>query len=423
MDDPTPFDPSLSMTSPRSPRRELLVKVLLLLVGFSLLGLVIYQNWDEIKKVFKNPVDYRYFGFGFAVYLASLMITFARWRQLVKAQRMVFSYRDAVRLGFIGNLFNLVIPGAVGGDVIKAAFLCRMQPDKKPQAIASMVLDRILGLLGLFTLAGIAGAIYWASDEASVTPVVSDGSVLPSAKFQVRLLICLVWAALLAGFAGLAVIFSPALYRPLNRLVAGRKKLETIVKELEGIGLAYRERIALVVGMLGVATLVHSLNVLAFYAASSALFETLPTLAEHYLMVPLALFTTAVPLPFGALGLSEGISGKLFEMVNQHDGAIAMMAFRILMYGSGVIGVCVYLANLRQVQTLKKDASLIIEQGIEETIVDPDLKVKKVPVQGPSKVPGGAEAPTPQPSPTSGEGAIPTPPTLVGEGRGEGRAE
>ncbi len=246
------------------------------------------------------------------------MITFARWHQLVQAQGLDFSFRDAVRLGFIGNIFNLVIPGAVGGDVIKAAYLCRMQPDKKPQAVASMVLDRILGLLGLFLLASVAGAISW-----------------PSADAQVRLLIGLVWGALAAGLIGLAVVFSPGLYRPLNRLVAGRKKLETIVRELEGIGLAYRERIGLVIAMLGVATFVHALFVLAFYSASMALFPTLPTLAQHYLMVPLALFTTAVPLPFGALGLSEGISGQLFGMVHHKDGAIAMMAFRILMYGSG----------------------------------------------------------------------------------------
>ena len=71
-------------------------------------------------------------------------------------------------------------------------------------------------------------------------------------------------------------------------------------------------------------------------------------------MVPLALFTTAVPLPFGALGLSEGISGQLFEMVHHADGAIAMMAFRILMYGSGAVSACVYLANLRQVRTLER---------------------------------------------------------------------
>ena len=113
------------------------------------------------------------------------MITFARWHQLVRAQGLTFSLRDAVRLGFIGNVFNLVIPGAVGGDVIKAAFLCRMQPDKKPQAVASMVLDRILGLLGLFLLAGVAGAITWRSADP-----------------QVRLLIGLVWGALAAGFTG-----------------------------------------------------------------------------------------------------------------------------------------------------------------------------------------------------------------------------
>ncbi len=344
------------MSSPKSPGRGLLVKLILVVVAFGLLGLVIYQNRAEIRNVFKNPVDYRFFALGFGIYMTALMITFARWHQLVRAQGLVFSFRDAVRLGFIGNIFNLVIPGAVGGDVIKAAFLCRMQPDKKPQAVASMVLDRILGLLGLFLLASVAGAITW-------------GSASP----QVRLLIGLVWGALAAGLTGLAVVFSPSLYRPLNRLVAGRKKLETIVRELEGIGLAYRERIGLVIGMLGVATLVHGLFVLAFYSASTALFATLPTLAQHYLMVPLVLFTTAVPLPFGALGLSEGISGQLFGMVQHNDGAIAMMAFRLLMYGSGVVGGCVYLANIRQVRAIEHDAPGLVDQGIEQTIVDPGI--------------------------------------------------
>jgi glycosyltransferase 2 family protein len=351
------------MTPTRSPRRALLVNLLLFALGFGLLGVVIYRNLDEIKKVFRNPVDYRFFGLGLAIYMTALVTTFARWHQLVRAQGLIFSFRDAVRLGFIGNVFNLVIPGAVGGDVIKAAFLCRMQPDKKPQAVASMVLDRILGLLGLFLLAGVAGAITW-----------------PSASPEVRLLIGLVWGALVAGFTGLAVIFSPALYRPLNRLVAGRGKLESIVRELEAIGLAYRERIALVIGMLGVATCVHALYVLAFYSASAALFTTLPTLAQHYLMVPLALFTTAVPLPFGALGLSEGISGQLFGMVDHKDGAIAMMAFRILMYGSGIVSACVYLANLRQVRTLSQDPPAILEvlEAMDSTIVDPAIRTNEV---------------------------------------------
>jgi uncharacterized membrane protein YbhN (UPF0104 family) len=360
------------MNPPRPPSRSLLINIGLFAVAFGLFVFVLYQNQDQIREVFQKPVKYRYFGVGLAIYLSALLITFFRWHQLVRAQEMVFSFRDAVRLGFIGNIFNLVVPGAVGGDVIKAGFLCGMQPDKKPQAVASMVLDRILGLLGLILLASIAGAVYWRTGGISAS---APGSPGVEAGFQVRFLILLVWAALAVGLSGLAVIFSPGLYRPLNKLVAGRGKLEAIVRELEAIGLAYRRRLGRVIGLLGVSTLVHSLYVLAFYTASLALFDRMPTLAEHYLMVPLALFTTAVPLPFGALGLSEGISGKLFELVGQHEGAIAMMAFRILMYGSGVISAGVYLANLRQVRTITEEAPIMVSTAIDETIVDPSITI------------------------------------------------
>jgi uncharacterized membrane protein YbhN (UPF0104 family) len=337
-------------------RRSLYRNLALVAVGFGLLAWVIYQKRVEIQKVFANPVDYRLFALGMVIYLVSLVMTFFRWHRLVLAQGLDFSIKDAIRLGFIGNVFNLVIPGAVGGDVIKAAFLGRMQPDKKPQAWASMFLDRILGLLGLFLLAGIAGGIGWSS-----------------ASKDVRLLIALVWGALVVGLSALGVLFSPGLYRPLNRLVAGRGKLEAIVRKLESIGLAYRKRIGLVVAMLVLATFVHSLYVLAFYCASRALFSVLPTLAQHYLMVPLVLFTTAVPIPFGGIGFVEKVSDQLFAMVQQKDGAIAMMAFRILMYGSGIISAAVYLSNLRQVETLRKDAGPGFDTPIDPTIFDPEV--------------------------------------------------
>ena len=339
------------MKPKRSPSRALLLNLALFALAFSLFGLVLNRNWAKITEVFARPVDFRFLGLGMAIYVTALLLTFFRWLQLVRAQGMTFAPKDAARLGFIGNLFNLVIPGAVGGDVIKAAFLCRMQPDRKPQAVASMILDRILGLLGLFLLASLAGAVSWRSANADV-----------------RLLIGLVWGLAATGVIALGVVFSPGLYRPLNRLVAGRGKLEAAVRELEGIGLAYREVFGRVVALLGLSMFVHGLYVLAFYSASLAIFDRLPTLAQHYLMVPLALFTTAVPLPFGALGLSEGISGQLFELVDQHEGAIAMMAFRILMYGSGVVSAGVYLANLRQVRTIAKDANAEVVEALGEDI-------------------------------------------------------
>ena len=77
---------------------------------------------------------------------------------LVRVIEPTFKLSATFVLGSIGMVFNLVIPGAVGGDLIKAAYLVRMQI-KKTQAIASMVIDRILGLLALFILAAVAGAV------------------------------------------------------------------------------------------------------------------------------------------------------------------------------------------------------------------------------------------------------------------------
>ena len=108
-----------------------------------------------------------------------------------------------VLLGFIGMVFNLVIPGAVGGDLIKAAYLVRMRI-RKTQAVASMVIDRILGLLGLFILAAVAGGFAW-----------------QLAPTDVRKLIIAAWVAVGAGFFALAVIFSQLMTRLFPRLRRG----------------------------------------------------------------------------------------------------------------------------------------------------------------------------------------------------------
>jgi glycosyltransferase 2 family protein len=251
------------MDRSRSSVPSWLVNTLLSLVALGLLGLTVWMKWDQIRAVFRgdHPIDGRLLVLAFAINVAGLVLTFIRWFFLVRALGLPFQVRDAVRLGFIGNVFNLVIPGAVGGDVIKAAFLCREQA-RKTQAVASMVIDRLLGLLGLFLLAGISGAWAW-----------------PGAGPEVRRLIVVVWLAVAAGVLGLTVLFTPALYRPLERLVAGRGRLEVLFVELVAMASAYRRRLAVVLGALAMAMGNHSLNVLSFYLVSKALFASLPTLA------------------------------------------------------------------------------------------------------------------------------------------------
>jgi uncharacterized protein (TIRG00374 family) len=325
----------------------------LVVLAFLLLGLVLWQNRAKIRQVFEHPLDLRLLGLAILIFLCSLMITYLRWYLLVRVIEPKFTLKSTMVLGFIGYVFNLVIPGAVGGDLIKAAYLVRMHI-RKTQAVASMVIDRIVGLLGLFVLAGIAGAMSW-------------GVATP----EVRNLIIAAWVASGLGFLALAVIFTQAATRLFPGLLgSGHGRLGLIVNELREMSSTYRRRLDVVGIGLASAVFGHGLNVLAFYLIGRMLFPAMTTtLSDHYLMVPLTLFTMAVPLPFGALGLSEGVGDQLGKLVGHPSGALAMMGFRVVMYACGLISACVYLANLREVRSLTASA-----HHLEEEIVEGELE-------------------------------------------------
>jgi uncharacterized protein (TIRG00374 family) len=334
---------------PRRGRTSLVLNAVLFTVAFGLLGWVLWKNQGPIREVLRRGVDPWVFALGFAICLTSLILTFIRWFFLVRALGLPFTVHDAIRLGFIGNLYNLVIPGAVGGDLIKATYLIREQA-KKTQAIASMLIDRILGLLGLFMLAGIAGIRAW-----------------PVADAEVKRLIAVVWFAVVVGLLGLAAILGQALTRRYPHLLEGPGRLATILVELRALSIAYSNRLGVVGLALAMSMFIHALNVTAFYVVSTTIFpNALPSLGSHFLIVPLVLFTTAVPLPFGAIGLSETVSDRLFLLVAHPGGALAMMGFRVLMYAVGIVSVLVYLANIGQARDLKERAEHLEEDLRDE---------------------------------------------------------
>src|SRR5436305_120042 len=112
------------MTTTKSPKhrvRSLAVNALLVAVAFGLLGLAVWQNQGQIRSVLSRKLDGRLFAAAFLVYLLGISLSFLRWFALVRVIEPRFRIGPAFLLGFIGNVFNLVIPGAVGGDFIKAA--------------------------------------------------------------------------------------------------------------------------------------------------------------------------------------------------------------------------------------------------------------------------------------------------------------
>lgn len=81
-----------------------------------------------------------------------LLCCILRWKLLLDARGMVLPLRRVTALYFVGHFFNSFLFGATGGDVVKAWFVTREMPEKKTEAVSTIALDRIIGVLALILL-------------------------------------------------------------------------------------------------------------------------------------------------------------------------------------------------------------------------------------------------------------------------------
>jgi hypothetical protein len=78
------------------------------------------------------------------------------------------------------------------------------------------------------------------------------------------------------------------------------------------------------------------------------------------------------------------VSGLLFALgkagggAAADNGAVAMMAFRTIMYASGLVSLVVYLANLRWVRELTNPEARASLGDVGEILLDPDKELATV---------------------------------------------
>jgi uncharacterized protein (TIRG00374 family) len=119
----------------------------------------------------------------FLVYGSVIPLCIYRWQMLLKVQGIELSFWDLTRLTMIGVFWNVVVPGAVGGDLLKMAYLTKQAPDKKTEGVLSIMVDRIVGLLGLFVVASVSVllAIPFIMGSTPQIKLAADRGVSPTA--------------------------------------------------------------------------------------------------------------------------------------------------------------------------------------------------------------------------------------------------
>lgn len=287
-----------------------------------------------------EPVHIRYLLLAFLLVVASTLLTFVRWYILVRAVELPFRLIDAFRLGFIGLFFNTFMPGSVGGDVIKAAALAREQ-DRRAVAVATVLMDRALALWALIWFVALLGAVFWLG-----------GLLVGQGAEQCRTIVHIAW---------IIVGVSTAVWTALGWLpdwrakrFAGRlerlPKVGVAVAELWRAGWMYRCRPRAVFNVLVLSWIGHVGFVLFFYCAVLTLWQPdsaarIPTLAQHFLIVPIGLVIQAAPFFPGGAGIGELGFGLLYQWLgcSEANGVLGSLMQRILTWTLGLLGYLMYL--------------------------------------------------------------------------------
>ena len=262
---------------------------------------------------FKN-LDLYLFALSSFMFVIFALVINTRWWWLLRANALGVGFWEAQRYSWIGFFFNNIIPGATGGDVIKAIYIARRCQGEPVRALVSVAVDRVIGLLSLVFVGSLA-------------------SILTVTQFP--WLSYSIWLAAI-GIAGCAALLvSPAL-RSIVRFERGigylPNKIAKVIRDLDQALLYYRTQLKGIGLWILFSPVIYSVVFVSFFIMDRALGVGLK-LTDYFIICPIVFVLQGIPIAPAGWGIGEALFGSLIGKFGAANlgglvGAEAMMRTR-----------------------------------------------------------------------------------------------
>jgi uncharacterized protein (TIRG00374 family) len=317
-------------------------------------GILAYLVWNATRpqvdgqNVFANllsqPKHWTMLAAALGFCFGGVLLTFIRWWYLVRALGLPFRFRDALRIGFLGYLFNLAPMGIIGGDLLKAVMLAHEHPQFRVKAVASVVIDRVIGLYMVFVVATVA--------------ILLTG-FLEIPVPEIRVICYITFALTAAGALGIGILFIPGVTdgkftKALERIPRVGHVIEDLVESVR----MYRRQPGVLLAVVVMSAGVHCLFAVGVYLVARGLPGEVLSLPMHFVVIPLSASTGALPLPMGPY---EFVLDFLYTRVSEGSipagqGLVVALGYRLICILIAMIGVCYYLGSRREVAEVMHEA-------------------------------------------------------------------
>ncbi len=349
----------MSSTTPdhaKSHRRRVILSAAKLALAVGILAFLFnkLRGDDSFDRLVHEPKDWGLLAMAQILVLLGMANNYVRWWVLGRALQLNFSLRDAFRLGALGMLLNQVSPGAVGGDLFKAVFIAREQPGKRTEAVASVLIDRVVGLYAMLLVAGAGYALV-----PRETPFTGAIRAVGDA-----VLIC---AAI--GTTGILLLMTPLFTGPkMHDLLTRVPVVGGTLARLVDAAAAYRRHKApLFLGIL-LGCITHVTFAVSFWCIGRGLPLEAPPLSTMFVITPMSLAAGAIPLTPSGLGVAEAAVGQLFLSAGYRasDGFLVGIAYRVMTYVMAAIGGVYYASARRTVTQVLHEAEELADAEADE---------------------------------------------------------
>ncbi len=232
----------------------------------------------------------------FLLYPVGIFISTARWQILLKTQGIAAGFWRVLRMNYIGILFNNFMLGLTGGDVVKA-YLVSRKTDKKPAAIMTIFLDRLIGIVALTTVAAVVLPFNMGREGFNVPAIV------------------------IYSFLGAFVVFGSLYYsRRVRRTrffnwFKGVLPFRNVLRDADSALLLYRRRKGVLAGMFAMSLFAHCLAIAICYGSGISISITQASFLDYFMFFPVIMMLISLPVSLGGWGLGEALFARFFGLV------------------------------------------------------------------------------------------------------------
>jgi uncharacterized protein (TIRG00374 family) len=296
---------------------KLIVKILITLA----ILFVIARNIDlaAVLNVVRG-MQTKYLLLALLMQLLSAAIASYRWYLIM--QRLSFKQGPMFFLQSYlkGSFFNQALPGGIGGDAYRVLECSKLQNSRKP-AFYGVLLDRILGLIGILLLNLIANIAY--------------PDLLPAAIFHLLNVIALGGITAVIVFAMLGKIDRFATYKFTRHLHEISADLRRVYHDPKAIALHSV-----------ISVLIHFVSMLAVYFLGIGVGLNYGLLTFLVLVPPVMLLTIA-PISLAGWGVREGGMIGLFMLVGADKTLVLSMSvlYGLILIAASLPGLYLFLMS------------------------------------------------------------------------------